>query len=112
MLQLCQVQTGPGPLETRSQGSLRTLQVTAGEGVLLSLRGRLSGLVVSLAGPVSLLQALGLGLVSHKPHAQDIKLHNVQYKPIWNCHNGSPLYNEYTLIKKKTKTKKERTHLS
>jgi hypothetical protein len=25
---------------------------------------------------------------------------NVQYKPIWNCHNESPLYNEYILIKK------------
>jgi hypothetical protein len=28
-------------------------------------------------------------------------LTNVQYKPIWNCHNESPLYNEYILIKKK-----------
>jgi hypothetical protein len=26
-------------------------------------------------------------------------LTNVQYKPIWNCHNGSILYNEYILIK-------------
>jgi hypothetical protein len=24
----------------------------------------------------------------------------VQYNPIWNCHNESPLYNEYFLIKK------------
>jgi hypothetical protein len=23
-------------------------------------------------------------------------LTNVQYKPNWNCHNESPLYNEYT----------------
>jgi hypothetical protein len=27
-------------------------------------------------------------------------LTNAQYKPIWNCHNESPLYNEYSLIKK------------
>jgi hypothetical protein len=27
-------------------------------------------------------------------------LTNAQYKPIWNCHNDSPLYNEYILIKK------------
>jgi hypothetical protein len=26
-------------------------------------------------------------------------LTNVQCKPIWNCHNESPLYNEYILIK-------------
>jgi hypothetical protein len=26
-------------------------------------------------------------------------LTNVQYKFIWNCHNGSPMYNEYILIK-------------
>jgi hypothetical protein len=26
-------------------------------------------------------------------------LTNVQYKPIWNCHYESPLYNEYILIK-------------
>jgi hypothetical protein len=26
-------------------------------------------------------------------------LTNVQYKPTWNCHNESPLYNEHTLIK-------------
>jgi hypothetical protein len=25
---------------------------------------------------------------------------NVQYKPMWNCYNVSPLYNEYILIKK------------
>jgi hypothetical protein len=25
-------------------------------------------------------------------------LTNVQYKLIWNCHNESPLYNEYVLI--------------
>jgi hypothetical protein len=30
-------------------------------------------------------------------------LTSVQYKPIWNCHNDSPLYNEYILIKKFTK---------
>jgi hypothetical protein len=24
---------------------------------------------------------------------------NVQYKPIWNCHNEFPLYNEYVLLK-------------
>jgi hypothetical protein len=28
-------------------------------------------------------------------------LTNVQYKPIWNCYNESPLYNQYILIKKK-----------
>jgi hypothetical protein len=28
-------------------------------------------------------------------------LTNVQYKPIWNYHNESPLYNEYILILKK-----------
>jgi hypothetical protein len=28
-------------------------------------------------------------------------LTNVQYKPIWNCHNESHLYNEYILILKK-----------
>jgi hypothetical protein len=33
-------------------------------------------------------------------------LTNVQYKPIWNCHNESPLYNEYILIKKSKKRKK------
>jgi hypothetical protein len=27
-------------------------------------------------------------------------LTNVQYKPIWNCHNESPLYNEYILMRK------------
>jgi hypothetical protein len=27
-------------------------------------------------------------------------LTNVQYKPIWNCHKESPLYNEHILIKK------------
>jgi hypothetical protein len=27
-------------------------------------------------------------------------LTNVKYKPIWNCHNESPMYNKYTLIKK------------
>jgi hypothetical protein len=27
-------------------------------------------------------------------------LTNVQYKPIWNCHNKSLLYNEYVLIKR------------
>jgi hypothetical protein len=26
-------------------------------------------------------------------------LTNVQYKSIWNCHNESPLYNKYILIK-------------
>jgi hypothetical protein len=26
-------------------------------------------------------------------------LTNVQYKPIWSCHNESLLYNEYNLIK-------------
>jgi hypothetical protein len=31
---------------------------------------------------------------------------DVQYKPIWNCHSESPLYNEYILIKiKKRKIK-------
>jgi hypothetical protein len=30
-------------------------------------------------------------------------LTNVQYKPIWNCHNESPLYNEYILILKEKK---------
>jgi hypothetical protein len=24
---------------------------------------------------------------------------NIQQKPIWNCHNESPLYNEYVLKK-------------
>jgi hypothetical protein len=33
-------------------------------------------------------------------------LTNVQYKPIWNCHNESTLYNEYVLIKMKTKKPK------
>jgi hypothetical protein len=28
-------------------------------------------------------------------------LTKVQYKPIWNCHNESPLYNKYILIKRK-----------
>jgi hypothetical protein len=23
---------------------------------------------------------------------------NVQYKPVWNCHTESPLYNKYILI--------------
>jgi hypothetical protein len=27
-------------------------------------------------------------------------LTNVQYKPVWNCHNEYPLYNKYILIKK------------
>jgi hypothetical protein len=27
-------------------------------------------------------------------------LTNIQYKPIWNCHNESTLYNRYILIKK------------
>jgi hypothetical protein len=27
-------------------------------------------------------------------------LTNVQYKPIWTCHNKSPLYNEHILMKK------------
>jgi hypothetical protein len=27
-------------------------------------------------------------------------LTNMQYKPIWNCHNESPLYNKYILVKK------------
>jgi hypothetical protein len=31
-------------------------------------------------------------------------LTNVQYKPIQNCHNESPLYNEYILIKMKEET--------
>jgi hypothetical protein len=26
-------------------------------------------------------------------------LTNKQCKPIWNCNNDSPMYNEYTLIK-------------
>jgi hypothetical protein len=26
-------------------------------------------------------------------------LTNVPYKPIWNCHYESPVYNEYILIK-------------
>jgi hypothetical protein len=26
-------------------------------------------------------------------------LTNVQYKPIWNCHNEFPPYNDYILIK-------------
>jgi hypothetical protein len=30
-------------------------------------------------------------------------LTNVQYKPIWNCHNESPLHNEHILIKNKEK---------
>jgi hypothetical protein len=34
-------------------------------------------------------------------------LTNVQYKPIWNSHNDSPLYNEYILIKKKKEGRKE-----
>jgi hypothetical protein len=29
-------------------------------------------------------------------------LTNVQYKPIWSCHNESPLYKEYILILKNT----------
>jgi hypothetical protein len=28
-------------------------------------------------------------------------LTNIQYKPIWNCHNECPLYNQYILIFKK-----------
>jgi hypothetical protein len=31
-------------------------------------------------------------------------LTNVQCKPIWNCHNESPLYNKYILIKNFNKT--------
>jgi hypothetical protein len=39
-------------------------------------------------------------------------LTNVQCKPLHNCHNESPLYNEYILIKMgKKKTTKERTGL-
>jgi hypothetical protein len=30
---------------------------------------------------------------------------NAQSDPIWNCHNESPLYNEYILIKIKEKNK-------
>jgi hypothetical protein len=34
------------------------------------------------------------------------ELTNIQYKAIQNCHNKSPLYNEYVLIKmEKKKTK-------
>jgi hypothetical protein len=29
-------------------------------------------------------------------------LTNVQYKCTWNCHNESPLYNEYIMINKNT----------
>jgi hypothetical protein len=37
------------------------------------------------------------------------ELNNVQYKPIWNCHNESPLYNRYIQEKKeREKGKKER----
>jgi hypothetical protein len=32
-------------------------------------------------------------------------LTNVEYKPIWNCHNESALHNENTLIKIKLKLK-------
>jgi hypothetical protein len=32
-------------------------------------------------------------------------LTNIQCKAIWNCHNESPLYNEYILIKIKEKNK-------
>jgi hypothetical protein len=34
-------------------------------------------------------------------------LTNVQYKPIWNCHNECPLYNEYILIKKEKEKKRK-----
>jgi hypothetical protein len=30
-------------------------------------------------------------------------LTSIQCKPIWNCYNECPLYNEYTLIKMKKK---------
>jgi hypothetical protein len=30
---------------------------------------------------------------------------NVQYKPIWNCHNESPPYSEHILIKNHEKIK-------
>jgi hypothetical protein len=33
-------------------------------------------------------------------------LTNVLYKPIWNCYNESPLYNEYILVKLKKKKKR------
>jgi hypothetical protein len=39
---------------------------------------------------------LGGGLVGEMV---GVDLNNVQYKPIWNCHNESSLYKEYILIK-------------
>jgi hypothetical protein len=38
----------------------------------------------------------GEGVKGERPWGD---LTNVPYKPIWNCHNESPLYNEYVLIK-------------
>jgi hypothetical protein len=40
----------------------------------------------------------------------EYNLTNLQYKPIWNCHNEFPLHNKYILIKfslKKMEKKKK-----
>jgi hypothetical protein len=44
------------------------------------------------------LSGAGMGLRG-KDSGDDIT--NLQYKPIWNCHNEYHLYNEYSLNKKK-----------
>jgi hypothetical protein len=33
------------------------------------------------------------------------QLTNIQYKAIWNCHNESPLYSKYILVKMGGKAK-------
>jgi hypothetical protein len=37
------------------------------------------------------------GELSRRDGGSDLM--NVQYKPIWNCHSESPLYNEHIQIK-------------
>jgi hypothetical protein len=46
--------------------------------------------------------AIALSGAGRGPRGRDIggDLTNVQYKPIWDCHNESLLYNKYNLIKK------------
>jgi hypothetical protein len=60
------------------------------------------GLHVLIRNKTMKLLAIALSGVWRKLRGRDSKgdLPNVQYKPIWNCHNESPLLNEYILSKK------------
>jgi hypothetical protein len=42
--------------------------------------------------------ALGGARIRSRRRDSGSELTNVQYKPIGNCHNESPLYNKYILI--------------